>query len=201
MGILCHEENMYKFDAGFYEKIQQMQIEYDRTAAKSDQTARQQSIPTHPILINTINGTEYQLREILLSANARDIFVSTALDFVSADVPIDRIAELANYTFIYKIGDEPPFEELGLNMDQAKSASGASNIPAHPYNYHGTGITVAVIDRGVDFSHPDLEGKQAGKVNCGNSNCPPTTKTHDHGTALAAIIAGNSTDDSRDGIA
>ncbi len=72
------ENNLYKFDTGFYEKIQQMQAEYNTITDKAGQSAKQQLIPTQHVLINTINGTENQLREILVNMNATNVFVSIA---------------------------------------------------------------------------------------------------------------------------
>lgn len=59
----------------------------------------------------------------------------------------------------------------------------------------GRGITVAVVDSGVDPSHQDLQGKIVGSVSClntnGNSaNCVPGGADDDgHGTHVAGIIA------------
>jgi subtilisin family serine protease len=70
--------------------------------------------------------------------------------------------------------------------------------------YTGQGYTVAVIDTGVDFSHPFLTGKKAGEA-CftANNSCPNGTNqmigdgaarpTHWHGTHVAGIIAGSNT--------
>jgi subtilisin family serine protease len=71
--------------------------------------------------------------------------------------------------------------------------------------YTGQGYTVAVVDTGVDFTHPFLTGKKAGEACFTAANsCPNGTNqmfgdgsarpTHWHGTHVAGIIAGkNST--------
>lgn len=57
----------------------------------------------------------------------------------------------------------------------------------------GTGITVAVLDSGVDRSHPDLAGQVVGQVDCtGRRGC--TTKVtaatpYWHGTHVSGVIA------------
>lgn len=59
----------------------------------------------------------------------------------------------------------------------------------------GAGITVAVVDSGVDASHEDLKGKIVGSVSCLNTsgdsaNCVPGGADDDgHGTHVAGIIA------------
>ena len=59
----------------------------------------------------------------------------------------------------------------------------------------GTGITVAVIDTGVDFNHPDLfgwgeDGKVVGGYNFIHQGTPPID-TDGHGTQVAGIIAAD----------
>ena len=59
----------------------------------------------------------------------------------------------------------------------------------------GTGITVAVIDTGVDFNHPDLlgwgeDGKVIGGYNFIQTNEPPIDN-NGHGTQVAGVIAAD----------
>ena len=59
----------------------------------------------------------------------------------------------------------------------------------------GEGITVAVIDTGVDFNHPDLfgwgeEGKVIGGYNFIQTNQPPLDN-NGHGTQVAGVIAAD----------
>ncbi|MFE2978740.1 type VII secretion-associated serine protease mycosin [Streptomyces sp. NPDC059258] len=55
----------------------------------------------------------------------------------------------------------------------------------------GEGITVAVIDTGVDDSNPDLRGRVLkGKDLAENAPGDEHTDTHGHGTGMAGLIAG-----------
>ncbi|NYT02916.1 MAG: S8 family serine peptidase [Methanosarcinales archaeon] len=56
----------------------------------------------------------------------------------------------------------------------------------------GSGITVAVIDSGIDKNHPDLAGKVAGEVNFVTEE-DTTSDLLGHGTLVAGIVAGSGT--------
>ncbi|MFM1951073.1 MAG: hypothetical protein RL418_760, partial [Actinomycetota bacterium] len=64
----------------------------------------------------------------------------------------------------------------------------------------GTGVTVAVIDTGVDDSHPDLVGKVTDGVDLSGVGTPngtaPVGSSGFHGTMVASLIAGQGSDHS-----
>jgi subtilisin family serine protease len=61
----------------------------------------------------------------------------------------------------------------------------------------GTGVTVALVDSGVDTTHPDLAGRVTAQTDfspLGTGGTPTTEDVHDvagHGTFVASIIAGS----------
>ncbi|MFV2020374.1 S8 family serine peptidase [Micromonospora sp. LOL_023] len=60
---------------------------------------------------------------------------------------------------------------------------------AHDAGFTGTGVTVAVLDSGIDADHPDLAGKVARSENF-TEDSDPADKVG-HGTHVASIIAGS----------
>ncbi|MFJ5535369.1 type VII secretion-associated serine protease mycosin [Streptomyces sp. NPDC093261] len=55
----------------------------------------------------------------------------------------------------------------------------------------GQGVTVAVVDTGVDASNPDLVGQVLQGKNVTGSDEDPHRDTNGHGTGMASIIAGH----------
>ncbi|MFC0006933.1 S8 family serine peptidase [Micromonospora siamensis] len=60
---------------------------------------------------------------------------------------------------------------------------------AYKAGFTGKGVTVAVLDTGVDLTHPDLAGRVAEARNF--SAVPENDDTVGHGTHVASIIAGS----------
>jgi subtilisin family serine protease len=69
----------------------------------------------------------------------------------------------------------------------------ALGIPAAHEHARGEGITIALIDTGVDSSHPDLLDRVAGSHSFVSPVAPaanaPTAAFYRHGTAMAGLIA------------
>jgi subtilisin family serine protease len=71
-------------------------------------------------------------------------------------------------------------------LDQTTKQIGAPE--AWKAGLDGTGVTVAVVDTGIDANHPDVAGKITASENF--SDEPDVVDRHGHGTHVASTIAG-----------
>jgi hypothetical protein len=71
-------------------------------------------------------------------------------------------------------------------LDRSTAQIGAP--AAWQAGYDGTGVKVAVLDTGIDQTHPDLVGRVAAAQNF--TDDPDATDHHGHGTHVAATVAG-----------
>jgi len=193
------QDNLYKFDDGFYEKIRQMQnaTSHGRASDASSASA------THSVIIVTDDGYEDGLERTLKELGSQNIFKSERLDFLIADVPVSRMIDLAGYDHVYKLGDgREELTQSGLTLTRAKAVVNGTNLNSMSYPYTGMGITVGLIDTGTDFTHPDLQNKGEDSVICDTANCMSTSLAGAwHGTGMSAIIASNSTNSTMVGAA
>ncbi len=73
-----------------------------------------------------------------------------------------------------------------ITLDQSVLQIGAPS--AWKDGYNGSGVTVAVLDTGIDATHPDLAGKITAEKNFTDETDP--TDLIGHGTHIASTIAG-----------
>lgn len=64
-------------------------------------------------------------------------------------------------------------------------------VPEAHEQAQGEGVTVAVIDTGVDANHPDLRGNVLPGIDAYRTNAPGNTDAVGHGTGMASIVAGH----------
>jgi subtilisin family serine protease len=152
---------------------------------------------TSSVIVGFESNKEAQAVSSVLRMGATDLDPSASGDFVVVDVPAGT--DVAS--FVDELSSRPGVEYV--EPDTVVYAAMASNDTYYPMQWgmgkvgaplawditRGAGVTVAVIDTGVDLGHPDL----AGRVDTANdydfANDDATAQDdHGHGTHVAGII-------------
>lgn len=110
--------------------------------------------------------------------------------FILADMPVDKLDALAAKNYV--VGMDTAEHVLHLQNDQAQAAMGVASVWSGGYT--GAGVTVAVLDSGIDTSNADFPA-----LNTSNSkdysNYPTlddtiTNTVTGHGTHVAGSVLG-----------
>ncbi|MBE1876289.1 S8 family peptidase [Myceligenerans pegani] len=82
--------------------------------------------------------------------------------------------------------------DMPVEAADADSAPQVGAPQAWDAGYTGEGVTVAVLDSGIDTTHPDLAGAVVGERDfTDDPDGPDPTDGHGHGTHVASILAGS----------
>ena len=87
-----------------------------------------------------------------LGAQVVELMNEYAIITISENM-IDRLVRYEEIEFI-----EKP-KRLFLEVSEGRTASCINPIQSNPYNLFGNGVLVAVIDSGIDYSHPDFRNE------------------------------------------
>jgi len=77
-----------------------------------------------------------------------------------------------------------------LTADQVDWGVEKMQVPPVWPTTQGGGVRVAIIDTGIDYSHPDLQGRYVGGYDFVNNDSDPRDD-HGHGTHVAGVVAAN----------
>jgi minor extracellular serine protease Vpr len=137
----------------------------------------------------------------------RYIFTEVLNGF-SVEGPADQIAQLKGHHEILNVSqvqtytvEEIPSQPYEPNGPESVKLIGGEKVRGifdkHDHRLTGRGITVGVIDTGVDYTHPDLRKNYGGGRDLVDNDKDPMETTPNqgqptlHGTHVAGIIAAN----------
>ena len=185
------EDNLYKFDAGFYNKIKSLQ---SGAGGHSNESLY------HGVILATTNKTAL-IDNITTNYNAQNIFNPKNLEFViTAEILIDQIPSLVLNENVVKIGDGfKPLHSISIpynqnnNTHQSIADAKIFHSITSEITQSGDGILVGIMDINIPPAHNDLPTSKITEiVTCSDSSCearsPITVDTHFN--QAASIIAG-----------
>ncbi len=125
------------------------------------------------------------VEKAIKKADGKKIKYHKLADAYSATVKAKKVKEIAEYPNVDKI-----YHDFRVNVYLHESVPliGANTLWS---SYNGSGITIAVIDTGIDSNHPDLKNKVVDQVSFIAGETPGDG--FGHGTHVAGIIAGSGT--------
>lgn len=118
--------------------------------------------------------------------------VLDAFPFARVALVAGPSAALDALSFLPGVSGVYPEEALTPALSQVRAAVRAEPSAGEAWP-GGAGITVALVDSGVDFSHPGFEGRVAADVRIARSGAiePGRGDPDGHGTHVAGIVAGS----------
>jgi serine protease AprX len=104
------------------------------------------------------------------------------------DVRPDDLGWLRAQPWVERVDPDQPLER---HLDRSKPLVRAGR-PMLDLGFDGAGVGVAILDSGIDATHPDFAGRVAADVTYVNGDWQPTrVDTDGHGTHVAGVVAGD----------
>jgi PKD repeat protein len=107
---------------------------------------------------------------------------------IAATIPEAAIDGLSRNPNVTIIEDDLTVYAIDAELELAWGVKRIGAGAVHTNGNKGAGVKVAVIDSGIDYTHPDLNANYAGGYDYANSDADPMDD-HGHGTHVAGTIA------------
>ena len=107
---------------------------------------------------------------------------------IAATVPEPAIAGLLANPNVATVDLDGEVHIIDAELDNTWGVKHIGAGTVHDNPNKGTGVKVAVIDTGIDYTHPDLDGNYAGGYDFVNNDFDPMDDNR-HGTHVAGTIA------------
>ena len=174
---------------------------------KLHEQLRESVQPTEPLLINYDHFPTDEDANVLKSMGVEIVYKCKYIPVIqTGEVPkqmLNEIMEIPCITFIDPVPVIKPFLDISAPAVKARESEEYSPYTAWELGFTGQGVTIAVLDTGVDDGHPSLTDKfiagadfvgATGRVTTKDGTYNPDDDTG-HGTAIAGIAMGTGGND------
>ena len=107
---------------------------------------------------------------------------------IAASVPTGALNGLRNHPLITVVEPDGLFYAIDAELDNTWGVKHIGAGDVHTNGNTGTGIKVAVIDSGIDYTHPELAANYVGGYDFVNNDSDPMDD-HGHGTHVSGTVA------------
>lgn len=119
---------------------------------------------------------------------------------IAANVPESAIAGLSRHPRVKVVELDGTVYALDAELDNTWGVKRIGAGVVHDGGNKGTGVKVAIIDSGIDYTHPDLDANFFGGYDFVNSD-PDPMDDNGHGTHVAGTVAAEDNDTGVVGVA
>jgi hypothetical protein len=138
---------------------------------------------------SSFNDTAQEIKESLDNASIVEE------NLLIAKITKEELSQLEANSKVMKVDFSPTFHAFLQDSTKLINSTIANSLQINSINLTGIDETVCVIDTGVNFSHPDLIGKNRSyNLDCYGKDCAQDSSYNDgygHGTHVAGIIAAS----------
>ena len=113
-----------------------------------------------------------------------DRYYTSAIKGYSAMIPNHRVDELRADPSVISVTKNYTFRAAAQTLPTGVDRVQADIVPGT-----GEGVQVAVLDSGIDYTHPDLQANVLGGVDCDGADTGNYFDGNGHGTHVAGILA------------
>lgn len=183
---------MAEIEASLLAKVQSVESSYDRPVLIGFLKGRKKRVGT--LIEATSNQSLKELKREIKKKGGKKLKVYKEISTIYAEMPVDKVQDLASVSCAQKVYDA----EGDVKLSLYKSVPLVMGVEKWQLPYRvkghkleGKGVKVAVIDSGIDKSHPDF-GWFGWRVQASkNFSGGRASRGREHGTHVAGIIAGS----------